>query len=63
MAQNVSNIMYFQKNQVCKIPPRGGGGTNVFLARGLKIIPKKSRDINYRRLCYGQYVREIRSKG
>ena len=22
--------MYFQKNQVCKIPPRGG--TNVFLA-------------------------------
>ena len=25
--------MYFSKNQVCKIPPRGG--TNVFLARGL----------------------------
>ena len=34
MAQNVSNIMYFKKNQVCKMPPRGGG-TNVFLARGL----------------------------
>ena len=28
--------MYFQKNQVCKIPPRGG--TNVFLARGLLIF-------------------------
>ena len=24
MAQNVSNIMFFKKNQVCKIPPRGG---------------------------------------
>ena len=34
MAQNVSNIMFFKENQVCKIPPRGGG-TNVFLARGL----------------------------
>ena len=33
MAQNVSNVMYFKINQVCKIPPRGG--TNVFLARGL----------------------------
>ena len=33
MAKNVSNIMFFKKNQVCKIPPRGG--TNVFLARGL----------------------------
>ena len=29
MAQNVSNIMFFKKNQVCKIPPRGGGGKRV----------------------------------
>ena len=28
--------MHFQKNQVCKIPPRGG--TNVFLARGLLTV-------------------------
>ena len=27
MAQNVSNIMFFKINQVCKIPPRGGGQT------------------------------------
>ena len=26
MIQNVSNTMYFKKNQVCKIPPRGWGG-------------------------------------
>ena len=29
MAQNVSNSMYFKKNQVCKIPRRGGGNKRV----------------------------------
>ena len=34
MAQNVSNIMYFKKNQVCKIPPRGGGGNKRVSSKG-----------------------------
>ena len=29
MAQNVSYIMFLKKNQVCKIPPRGGGNKRV----------------------------------